>query len=79
MALAAHSLGFGSYWMPIYDMEESPNSPESKAIELLKLPDHFRLVYLLPMGKPAQDRMEERINLTKFVDYNHFGNKQRGE
>lgn len=73
MALAAHSIGLGSYWLNVYDLESKPDSVEAEAKKLLGLPEDMRLTYLLPLGKPAQMREETRARLEDVVHYNEFG------
>ncbi|MBS3788239.1 nitroreductase family protein [Candidatus Bipolaricaulota bacterium] len=73
MALAAHSLGLGSYWLDVYDLENRENSVEAEARRMLGLPQEIRLAYLLPLGKPAQEREVDRARLDDLVHYNKFG------
>jgi len=73
MALAAHSIGLGSYWLNVYDLENKPDSVEVEAKKLLGLPEEMRLTYLLPLGKPAQRREETRARFEEAVHYNKYG------
>lgn len=75
MALAAHSIGLGSYWLDIYDLENRKDSVEADAKRLLGLPEEMRLTYLLPLGKPDQKREETRARLDDMIHYNSFGNR----
>lgn len=75
MALAAHSIGLGSYWLDVYDLENRKNSVEAEAKKLLGLPQEMRLTYLLPLGKPDQKRKESRARLKDMIHYNKFGNE----
>ncbi len=73
MALAAHSLGLGSYWIDVYDLEDREGSVEAEAKSMLGIPEDIRLAYLLPLGKPDQERDVSRARLDDLVHYNRFG------
>lgn len=74
MALAAHSLGLGSYWLDVYDLENREDSVEAEAKKrMLGLPEDMRLTYLLQLGKPAQKREETKARLEDIVHRNKFG------
>lgn len=45
--LAAASLGLGSCWVGVF--------PENDLKELLNIPEHLRIVALLPIGHPLED------------------------
>ena len=67
MALAAHSLGLSSYWIGVFDVDEEKKSAEKEAKRILELPEEFRLISLLPVGKSNQVRTSERKNLEEIV------------
>ncbi|MBS3786990.1 nitroreductase family protein [Candidatus Bipolaricaulota bacterium] len=75
MALAAHSLGLGSYWLDVYDLEEKKDSVEAEAKRMLGFPDDVRLAYMLPLGYPDQRREETRAKFDDVVHYNRYGNE----
>ncbi|MFP3953268.1 MAG: nitroreductase family protein [Candidatus Bipolaricaulota bacterium] len=74
MALAAHSIGLGAYWLDVYDIENRKNSVEADAKRLLGLPEEMRLTYFLPLGIPDQRREQTRARLDDMIHYNKFGN-----
>lgn len=67
MALAAHSLGLSSYWIGIFDVDEEKKSAEKEAKEILDLPEDYRLISLLPVGKANHERTSERDELEEIV------------
>ena len=75
MALAAYSIGLGSYWLDVYDLENRKDSVEAEAKKLLGLPHEKRLTYLLPLGIPDQKREETKARVKDIVHYNKFGNE----
>jgi nitroreductase len=50
LLLAATSMGIGTVWVAVYPHSEI----ESKARQLLKIPERFRVLCLVPAGKPAR-------------------------
>ena len=72
MSIAAHSLGLGSYWVGVYDRENRRKSSESILKTILRIPDNFRLVSLLPIGVPAKVPVSRRKKLEEIVSYNAF-------
>lgn len=72
MALAAHSLGLGSYWVGVYDPSGRRNTAEAMMKKLLGVPREFRLVALLPIGVPAHVPDRERERLSDVVHYETF-------
>jgi len=67
MALAAHSLGLSSYWIGVFDVDKDKNSAEKDAKEILDIPEDYRLISLLPVGKSDQERSSERKDLEEIV------------
>lgn len=67
MALAAHSLGLSSYWIGVFDIGSEKNSAEKDVVEALDLGDDARVISLLPVGKPDQERTGERKDLEEIV------------
>jgi len=72
MALAAQSLGLGSYWVGVYDPSGKRNTAEAKMKSVLGIPREFRLIALLPVGVPAQAPERDRERLTDIVRYEKF-------
>lgn len=72
MALAAHSLGISSYWIGIFDIAGAQESSEHIANKVLHLPENYRLVSLLPLGRSDQESTSERKTLEEIVDYDTF-------
>jgi len=67
MALAAHSIGLGSYWVGTFDIDSEKNSAEKDVIKALDLGDDARVISLLPVGKSDQTRTSERKELNEIV------------
>ncbi len=69
MMLQITELGLGSTWVGSFN--------PSKAREILKVPENFKIVNLLPLGYPAEDALpstkhEERKELQETVFWNEF-------
>ncbi len=73
MALAAYSLGLGTYWIGIYDRDNKRKSAERDAKKLLNLPEDYRLISLLPIGKPEREAQSKRKDLKDTIHYDTFG------
>ncbi|MBS3736729.1 MAG: nitroreductase family protein [Candidatus Bipolaricaulota bacterium] len=67
MALAAHSIGLSSYWIGVFDIDAEKNSAEKDVIEALDMNEDARVISLLPVGKPDQERTSERKDLEEIV------------
>lgn len=67
MALAAKSLGLSSYWIGLFNIENGRGTAEKKAKEALEIPDNYRLISLLPVGKSDQKKHGERKELEEIV------------
>lgn len=64
--LAAHALGYGSCWMGGFS--------GSKVKKILRLPDSFRPVSLIPVGKAAEEPiLRPRRPLEEMVVYDTWG------
>ncbi|HRY14238.1 MAG TPA: nitroreductase family protein [Syntrophomonadaceae bacterium] len=63
--LAARALGYGSCWMGGFS--------EKKVRELLGLPDHFRVISVVPIGKADEDpEPRERRPLSEIVKWERW-------
>ena len=69
MALAAHSLGLGSYWIGVFNH----GYIEDEIRKLLQVPPEFRIVSLLPIGVPDEHPKRPRNSLEEIVYYDKFG------
>ncbi len=80
MALMASSLGLGTFWAGVFDMEGRRRSIEGKVKKLLSIPREMRVVALLPLGIPAYSPKREegtrRAEVSDFVRYDSFENKE---
>ena len=75
MALAAHSLGLGSFWVGVYDVSGNRASSEEKIKKLLNIPMEHRVISMLPVGVPAMAFHKDRKQTSEFVYYDTFGKK----
>ncbi len=72
MLLAIAALGYGSTWV-----EGTLLRREDWAKRLLGVPDHLRLIIMLPIGKPASPpKQADKKPLSELVHYEKFGNRQ---
>ena len=68
LCLAAHALGLGTVIIGAFDAK--------KAGEILKVPEGFAVVVLVPVGIPAEPgRPPTRKELSEIVFYDRFGGK----
>ena len=66
LCLAAHAVGLGTVIIGAFDAK--------KAGEILKVPEGFAVVVLVPLGYPAQaGRPSTRKELPEIAFYNKFG------
>ena len=66
LCLAAHALGLGTVILGAFDAK--------KAGEILKLPEGFAVVVMIPLGVPAAEgRPSTRKELSDIVGYDKFG------
>jgi nitroreductase len=75
MALAAHSLGLGTYWAGVFNIEKAQGSLEEKIKSVLGIPDQIRVVAILPVGIPAYGKEGDRRLLRDILHYDEYGNK----
>ncbi len=73
MALVAQSLGLASYWLGTYQIESGKGTAEDEIKNLLEIPEKYRLISLLPIGKPAVEKRKGRKDLEEIVFYEKFG------
>jgi nitroreductase len=78
MSLAAYSLGLGTYWVGIYDRMKRKNSMEKKLAKLLSIPSNYRLISLMPVGKPRKTPESKRKGFEEVVCYNEFSDGRNG-
>jgi nitroreductase len=72
MALAAQSTGLGSCWLGVFSLHDEKKSTERKIKQTLKIPDHWRLISLLPVGIPKIKETKSRKELSNILDLNSF-------
>jgi nitroreductase len=75
MALMAHSLGLGSFWVGVYDASGNRASSEEKVKALLNIPKQYRVISMLPVGVAAMTFQKERKPSSEFVSYETFEEK----
>jgi nitroreductase len=75
MALAAHSLGLGSYWVGVYDASGDRVPNEEKIKSLLNIPKDHRVISMLPVGVPSMMFHKDRKQTADFVHYERFAIK----
>lgn len=65
LCLAAHDLGLGTVIVGLFD--------HAKAMEILKVPEGYELVTLIPMGYPAKGSgAPKRREISEFTHWNQF-------
>jgi len=76
IALAAQSLGLCTGWMGIIDIKDHKNSIENKVKQILKLPDAYRVVAIIPVGytsasfpEPNRKPLGEIVFIDKFSSH----------
>ena len=75
MALAAHSMGLGSYWVGVYDASGSRAPSEEKIKSLLNIPREHRVISMLPVGFPSMPFYKGRKPTADFVHHERFAVK----
>lgn len=73
IALVTQSLGLASYWLGVYQLEKGTGTAEDEVKDLLDIPEKYRVIALLPIGKPAVEKEKERKELEELVYYEKFG------
>jgi nitroreductase len=69
LCLTAHELGLGTVVVGLLDQD--------KAKEIVKVPEGFELVVLIPCGYPSKiSSAPERKNIKDFTHYDHFNTKR---
>ena len=76
MALAAHSIGLGTCWIGVFSIHNERESAERKIKRILKIPDDWRLISILPLGVPKFKETKTRKDLSDVVDFNSFGSRE---
>lgn len=69
MLIAATALGYGSCWLEGYTQPR-----EDLFKSLLKIPQHLRLLTLVPVGVPVSWPMKEKKPLSQVLHWDHYGN-----
>jgi nitroreductase len=74
MALAAHSLGYGSYYLGVFDQKNKKGTAEDRLRKILNLPKKMRVISILPLGIPERDveTKSTRKELKEIVRYNSY-------
>ena len=72
MALVAHSMGLGSYWVGVYDASGNRAPSEEKIKSLLNIPKDHRVISMLPVGVPAMTFYKDRKQTADFVHNEKF-------
>jgi nitroreductase len=75
MALAAHSMGLGSYWVGVYDASGDRAPSEEKIKNLLNIPKEHRVISMLPVGVPSMVFHKDRKQTADFVHHDRFAVK----
>ncbi|MCW4041510.1 MAG: nitroreductase family protein [Candidatus Bathyarchaeota archaeon] len=73
MALAAYALGLGSCWIGVFNLRGARRSTEERIKKVLKISKEYRLIALLPIGKPRMINQERtRKDLKEITSFNQF-------
>ena len=72
MALAAFSLGLGSSWIGIFNMENEKNSAENRIKNILNIPKGWRIISIMPIGVPKYSEEKERKKISDLVFHNNI-------
>lgn len=59
MWIAASNLGLGAVWIAVYS--QKGDEREKKVREILKIPENYRIICILPMGYAAESPKEKKI------------------
>ena len=77
MALMAQSLGLASYWIGLFNGQQKPDEAESDVALALAIPKGYRVISLLPLGKPAYAAASQRKKLDLLLHFDTHGNRNR--
>jgi len=77
MALAAFSLGYGSYYLGIYESKKETDTAEDEIKKLLQIPEKMRVIVILPIGIPETTKESSRTELRKIVHFNLYGQTKK--
>ena len=72
MALAAQSIELSTSWIGVFSLLNEKNSTERKLKEILRIPEKWRLISILPLGFPKFRQSKKRKELSELVDLNLF-------
>lgn len=72
MSLMAQGLGLASFWIGSYQIQGKKGLAEKKLRSLLNVPKNFRVIALLPIGKPAVETESRRKDLSGMVFYERY-------
>lgn len=65
ITLAATAVGLGTCWIGGFD--------QNKARQVLRVPEQYKIVELMPLGYPAEDpEARKRKELSEIISYNQF-------
>ncbi len=78
MLLAIHSLGLGAVWVDIRDVSYGSPDDEKVAKKILNIPEGWRVLNLIPVGYPAEEKPPRTQYDPDRVFYEEFG-KTKGE
>lgn len=74
ICLAAQSIGLASYWLGVFQLKETRKSAEKEVKDILAVPKEYRVIALLPIGKPKNETIEKtRKETSEIVYYDRFG------
>jgi nitroreductase len=77
MSLMAHGLGLASYWIGSFQLNRKKELAEKKLKNLLNVPNNFRVIALLPIGKPAVETESRRKDLSRMVFHERYEESER--
>ncbi len=75
MLLAIHALGLGAVWVDIRDVSYGSPNDEEVARRILKVPEGWRVLNLIPVGYPAEEKAPRTQFKPEKVFLNEFGKK----
>jgi len=76
MASVAQSIGLSTSWIGVFSLTNEKNSTERKMKKILKIPEKWRLISILPLGVPKFKQTKTRKQLSELVDSNYFITKE---